>query len=729
MTTDSADDEDLIFEKAIDKALDNPEVKKELAEEELKSLLTAGELRRHLAGKREELPEAITAQRQRWQRAVHISEGTAGPLLVELRAAGRRWMGVVAWIFVILFVVLAGVAIVFFIGAILQGVGAIRTTSGGADWEGGVTFAVLSVVPFLIAGFFFNAAGRSARRRAERRLQTEASREAMAARNYYAAALDEQVLGEARHKINEVIENARARAYDLTLDVQGTSGLAMYSEYRVPGTADQYLDGLREQLPGFAVGIAGPRGVGKTSLLRKHCPAEIYVSEDGRDLSVLASAPVEYAPQEFVRYLFATLCRAYLEYDKPTGGHQNLRRTAMDLRRSMRKGQVIDASADTLSQAIQYLDQLGYQQTRNWTSGASLSLPNAIAGLSRQYALSAAEVPLTYPELVSKFRSFLGSVAAKVSVNKGRVFIGVDELDKIGDPDQAQRFINEMKAILGVPNCSYLVTLSDDALASYEMRGLPVRDAFDSAFDEIVHVGYLHLEESRRLLSRRVIGMPVPFICLCHCLSGGLPRDLIRTARHAVTATQPKGASGHIAEVCGQLVIDELASKLHAAGVRLAGQQLRAADGKFLYDLQRIASGQPGPELRDSLAGVRRPPDGAKAAADGEGAKAAAPVAVISELSAYLEFLRTLLDVFSGQLSKELIIAASGAASDEGSFDQLCRIRQTLSTSTEQAMLAITAFRSAWTSLGNEIANKDSPERPMADTVSNTNTQVNTMIK
>lgn len=36
--------------------------------------------------------------------------------------------------------------------------------------------------------------------------------------------------------------------------------------------------------------------------------------------------------------------------------------------------------------------------------------------------------------------------------------------------------------------------------------------------------------ESARLLERRVIGLPVVFAMLCHCLSGGLPRDLIRQA-------------------------------------------------------------------------------------------------------------------------------------------------------------------------------------------------------
>lgn len=86
---------------------------------------------------------------------------------------------------------------------------------------------------------------------------------------------------------------------------------------------------------------------------------------------------------------------------------------------------------------------------------------------------------------------------------RGCVVIGIDELDKISGAEQAQRFVNELKAILGVPHCYYLISVSDDALAAYEMRGLPVRDAFDSAFDEVIHVRYLDLEGSLRLLKKR----------------------------------------------------------------------------------------------------------------------------------------------------------------------------------------------------------------------------------
>ena len=106
-------------------------------------------------------------------------------------------------------------------------------------------------------------------------------------------------------------------------------------------------------------------------------------------------------------------------------------------------------------------------------------------------------------------------------------------VDKISGAKQAQRFVNELKAILGVPHCYYLISVSDDALAAYEMRGLPVRDAFDSAFDEVIHVRYLDLEGSRQLLKKRVIGMPDPFVCLCRCLSGGLPRSRPWPARRS----------------------------------------------------------------------------------------------------------------------------------------------------------------------------------------------------
>ncbi|MCW2933110.1 MAG: hypothetical protein JWM19_4072 [Actinomycetia bacterium] len=52
--------------------------------------------------------------------------------------------------------------------------------------------------------------------------------------------------------------------------------------------------------------------------------------------------------------------------------------------------------------------------------------------------------------------------------------------------------------------------------------------------------------------------------------------------------------------------------------------------------------------------------------------------------------------MFSLQLTEQQVREKISPASGEGSFDDLCRIRQALSTSTDQAMLAIAAFREAW---------------------------------
>src|SRR5260370_37647985 len=79
-----------------------------------------------------------------------------------------------------------------------------------------------------------------------------------------------------------------------------------------------------------------------------------------------------------------------------------------------------------------------------------------------------------------------------------------------------------------------MVSVSDDALNAFERRGLPLRDAFDSSFDEILRVEPFSYYESRRLLYRRVIGLTEPYVALCHCLAGGWARDVLGTARQVV---------------------------------------------------------------------------------------------------------------------------------------------------------------------------------------------------
>ena len=107
-------------------------------------------------------------------------------------------------------------------------------------------------------------------------------------------------------------------------------------------------------------------------------------------------------------------------------------------------------------------------------------------------------------------------------------------LDKIADGNQAIELINGLKDLFHIRNTHFLVSVSQDALISFALRGVPVRDVFDSSFDQVVRLKPFTPADSTELLSRRVIRFPIAAALLCHVVSGGLPRELIRTARSCV---------------------------------------------------------------------------------------------------------------------------------------------------------------------------------------------------
>ncbi len=192
--------------------------------------------------------------------------------------------------------------------------------------------------------------------------------------------------------------------------------------------------------------------------------------------------------------------------------------------------------------------------------------------------------------------------------------IAIDELDKMESEDSAREFLNNVKGVFGVKGCYYLVSVSEDAMSAFERRGLPIRDVFDSSFDAIQRVGYLTLEESRTVLAGRLTGLPVPFQSLCHALSAGLPRDLIRVTRELVQRGEGEEAS--LGSLCGELVGAERERKLAAAhrrgggGGRLPGAADRGGDG----DVQLLRCERAGAVRRGRAGGLdcrparRRPP-------------------------------------------------------------------------------------------------------------------------
>jgi hypothetical protein len=344
-----------------------------------------------------------------------------------------------------------------------------------------------------------------------------------------------------------------------------------------------------------------------------------------------------------------------------------------------------DRTLDSLeTAAAEMLSEARFQQSFSQGWSGTLKLPAALEGTA-QRGVSLAQNQRSLPELVEQFRELIDFATAA-----GRAaIIGIDELDKIGSTEAAYKFLNEIKAIFGLRYCFYLLSVSEDALAQFELRGLPFRDAFDSAFDGVVLVDYLNLQSSRQLLSRRIVGMPVPFVALCHCFSGGLPRDLIRTARdiHLFAGGQPP--MRRLSEITSALISADLEAKKRAA-MRAIDRLSAAPDSITVLATIVMLGTSPATAsaLMLSLQGLIE----SVHQKEGDGAATInaqrSLVQLVSRLASYLYYAATLLDFFVDGLDAGRVKNAEDRA-----FDRLSEAKQALAVSPHMSWTQTSLFR------------------------------------
>lgn len=219
------------------------------------------------------------------------------------------------------------------------------------------------------------------------------------------------------------------------------------------------------------------------------------------------------------------------------------------------------------------LRRLRYNQTS--TSTWSGAVKRGIFDLGRSGSRQLAETPMTLPELVESFHQYVAAIGAWAhpGPNEPLVLVTIDEMDRIHDGVQADKFLNEIKGIFGVPGVICLVSVSEDALAAFESRIVRLRTTLDSTFDEVIRLEPFKLAQSLELLRRRITGLPARFAVLCHCVAGGIPRDLLRSTR---TLLDEHNESGRVdlSSLASRLVAREVASLKRG----LQGQTTLAAD-------------------------------------------------------------------------------------------------------------------------------------------------------
>jgi hypothetical protein len=357
---------------------------------------------------------------------------------------------------------------------------------------------------------------------------------------------------------------------------------------------------------------------------------------------------------------------------------------------------------ELLKLAREGLRRFEYQRTvaTGWTTavklGASTYVPvgvdNTATGTTTEV-----EIAWTTPEIIRRIKDLLAKQDGAI--------VGIDELDQLESEDKARAFLHDIKGLFSAKSTRFLVSMSEDAIASFERRGLPFRDVFDSAFDEVVRVSYFTYPESRRLIEQRA-GQDAapPFIALAHCLSGGLARDLIRALDHMVEHSQftsrrqfPSVASG--------VVHRDLESKYLGTRAAIRPIPLEPQVTEVISALYRLDRCPPGIAEQDRAKCLQRPdwlsqiakvPLSPTGMSDPDVEALRALQRLTGEYVAFAYFCRTLLEFFditSDAGLTRLWEAEETPGTERISLDYLARARQHLTINPHLAWEMISNFR------------------------------------
>jgi Flp pilus assembly protein TadD len=396
---------------------------------------------------------------------------------------------------------------------------------------------------------------------------------------------------------------------ELSAKAEGTNLVATSAKIR--------LAKLLSEPHGAAVGLAGPPGSGKTELARAF--TELRPAEpSSRKISLMLSTQVKCDAHTFLLTTLKELCleiraivsagskddRAAREHRRQrssqiviAGGLMGLGLTVVAatvagvkistviplltgsiliiggimVLTAIRKPRLPRSRTDapirqtTAEQANELLTRLEFADSysRNEMVGISTYGLTASAAQGSQFA----RVPLNERDVVRELRGMVQRVAK----DGWEVVIAIDELDKMQDAKEAVEFLDHIKVLFPMPDCSFIVSVSEDAWARFASRGLPLRDIFESSFVDVVRIEILTPAEARDFLKRRNSSITDAQALFCHCLAGGLPRDLIRAARLlarvASRARERDGTDPPLFDVLKILVREDLEEKLMASEI------------------------------------------------------------------------------------------------------------------------------------------------------------------
>ena len=385
---------------------------------------------------------------------------------------------------------------------------------------------------------------------------------------------------------------------------------------------------------------------------------------------------------------------------------------------------------ELIKRAYEYLMRL--QTDKTVTQGTGVNSPNVRGvGLTINRSSSVKYIPWSLPELVSYTRRFMQDVSSQMKGSERPIVVAIDEIDRIGSLEDAEKFIGEIKTIFGVEGCYFLVAVAEEVGSLFAQRATAGRSILENAFDEIVAVEPLTLLEARSLLLKRVPGFTDAFVYLVYAMSGGLPRELIRVTRRLVEMNLERLSQlGHskteyhrrlkpedyprLEDLTRDLVTENMIEALDASRDQMSRLLLPPDWAARFHDIRSasitLGRGRVPPskvyEVMKKIDELKLPDkqknDDLNSASMGDEVSAAR---ILNSLSAFAYFGTAVIEAFSSRLFNLATIRLDTEKESDNGYEELAAARIELGVSYASARLILDRFRASLHDRMHDTAN------------------------
>lgn len=191
------------------------------------------------------------------------------------------------------------------------------------------------------------------------------------------------------------------------------------------------------------------------------------------------------------------------------------------------------------------LDRLHYNMTFSESESASMNIGISQQGFglgfgrARKKKLTKAMQPFTLQSLVDEYKRYVLDVRKYISKaleesgfnekkqeSFSKILICIDELDKVLDPERLHDMLKSLKSIFELEGVYYILSISEDALESYELRGLQTKNEIDSTFTHVFKLPPMEVNQCQEFYKQKEIMDKLVPLAIVN--GGGVPRDMER---------------------------------------------------------------------------------------------------------------------------------------------------------------------------------------------------------